>query len=52
MNLADSISHYQEFELEYYQFDPDVLALFNITSETALARISEKFKEAFSLVQF
>ena len=52
VNLADSISHYQEFELEYYQFDPDVLALFNITSETALARISEKFKEAFSLVQF
>lgn len=52
VNLADSISHYQEFELEYYQFDPDVLALFNIASETALARISEKFKEAFSLVQF
>lgn len=52
VNLADAISHYQEFELEYYQFDPDVLALFNIASETALARISEKFKEAFSLVQF
>lgn len=52
VNLADSITHYQEFELEYYQFDPDVLALFNIASETALARISEKFKEAFSLVQF
>lgn len=52
VNLADAISHYQEFELEYYQFDPDVLALFNITSENALARISEKLKEAFSLVQF
>ena len=52
VNLADAISHYQEFELEYSQFDPDVLALFNIASETALARISEKFKEAFSLVQF
>lgn len=52
VNLADAISHYQEFELEYYQFDPDVLALFNIASENALARISEKLKEAFSLVQF
>ena len=52
MNLADSICHYQEYELEYYQIDPEVLARFNITSEAGFVRISEKLQEAFVQLQF
>ncbi len=52
VNLADSICHYQEYELEYYQIDPEVLARFNITSEAGFVRISEKLQEAFVQLQF
>lgn len=52
VNLADSISHYQNNELEFYQIDPDVLAAFNITTEAGFSRISEKLQEAFSQIQF
>ena len=52
VNLADSICHYQEHELEYYQIDPEVLATFNINSEAGFMRISEKLQDAFVQIQF
>lgn len=51
VNLADSIVHYQDFEMDYYQIDSDVLAFFGITNETALVRISEKLHKAFEQTQ-
>lgn len=51
VNIADAICHYQEFEMDYYQIDSDVLKFFKITSETNLVRISEKLMEAFKQSQ-
>ena len=45
--LADMISHYETHEVDYYQFDLDVLRTFNIGSETQLQKISEKLSGAF-----
>lgn len=45
--LSDMISHYQTMEVDYYQFDPDVLAMFHITSEQQLQKISDRLKSAF-----
>ena len=46
--LADMISHYQTHEVDYYQFDLDVLKMFEISSEKQLQTISEKLATAFS----
>ena len=45
--LADMISHYQTHEVDYYQFDLDVLKMFGIASESQLSKISEKLRLAF-----
>ncbi len=45
--LSDMISHYQVHEVDYYQFDVDVLAMFHITSESQLQKISERMEKAF-----
>ena len=45
--LADMISHYQTHEVDYYQFDLDVLKMFGIGSESQLSKISEKLFAAF-----
>ncbi|WP_407426662.1 HDOD domain-containing protein [Treponema sp.] len=45
--LADMISHYETNEVDYYQFDLDVLKTFNIQSESQLRKISEKLSAAF-----
>jgi len=49
--LSDMLSHYQTKEVDYYQFDPDVLALFHITNEAQLQKISERLEEAFKAEQ-
>ncbi len=45
--LADMICHYQTGEVDYYQFDLDVLKMFGIGSENQLKKISEKLSSAF-----
>lgn len=45
--LADMISHYQTNEVDYYQFDTDVLSLFNIKTEMQLKTISDRLEKAF-----
>ena len=45
--LSDMIAHYQIKEVDYYQFDPNVLSLFHITSEVQMQKISERLEEAF-----
>ncbi len=47
--LADMISHYETHEVDYYQFDLDVLKLFGIGSETQLQKISGKLSSAFKV---
>ena len=47
VNFADALCHYQDFEIDYYQFDSATLQRFNITSEVQLSKISEKLKAAF-----
>lgn len=47
INFADALCHYQEYEIDYYQFDSGVLQRFKITSEAQLSKISEKLKDAF-----
>ena len=41
------ICHYQTGEVDYYQFDLDVLKMFGIGSENQLKKISEKLSSAF-----
>ena len=45
--LADMITHYETHEVDYYQFDLDVLKLFGIGSESQLRKISDKLSAAF-----
>ena len=45
--LADMLAHYEIREVDYYQFDLDVLKMFKIGNEAQLAKISEKLKAAF-----
>ena len=45
--FADMLANYQSKEVEYYQFDEDILALFNIESEEQLKKISEKLETSF-----
>jgi len=45
--LSDMLAHYQTREVDFYQFDPDVLAMFHITSEDQLQKVSERLEDAF-----
>lgn len=45
--LADMITHYETHEVDYYQFDLDVLKMFGIGSESQLQKISDKLSAAF-----
>lgn len=45
--LADMIAHFETHEVDYYQFDLDVLKLFGISSESQLRKISDKLTAAF-----
>ena len=52
VNLADAMCHYQEYELEYYQIDSEILAVFGINSESGFVKISEKLQNAFRKIEF
>ena len=45
--LADMLTHYETQEVDYYQFDLDVLKMFGIGSEDQLRKISNKLSTAF-----
>ena len=45
--LSDMIVHYQTGEVDFYQFDPDVLNMFHISGEAQLQKISNRLKQAF-----
>jgi putative nucleotidyltransferase with HDIG domain len=45
--LADMLAHYETHEVDYYQFDLDVLTMFGISSEKQLSIISNKLSTAF-----
>lgn len=46
--LSDMLAHYQTGEVDFYQFDSDVLAMFHITGEEQLQKISARLETAFS----
>ena len=45
--LSDMLVHYHSKEVDYYQFEPEVLAMFNITSEQQLQKILDRLEKAF-----
>ncbi|WP_443740754.1 HDOD domain-containing protein [Treponema berlinense] len=45
--LSDMLAHYQEKDIDFYQFDQEVLAKFHITNESQLQKISESLEKAF-----
>lgn len=46
--LADMMAHYTDKTVDYYQFDPEILAMFKITSEDQVKKIVERMEKAFS----
>lgn len=46
--LANMISNYQTGTVEYYQFDPEILAAFKITREEQLTMLSDRLSENYS----
>lgn len=49
--MANMISHYQDEEIEFYQFDSDILQLLNIDTKEQLDKISERLQAAFAKSQ-
>lgn len=49
--MANMISHYEKGEIEFYQFDPDVLLIMKIETKEQLDKISERLKTAFTKSQ-
>ena len=45
--LSDMLAHYQEKDIDFYQFDQEVLANFHITNEIQLQKISNSLEKAF-----
>ena len=41
------LAHYQEKDIDFYQFDQEVLANFHITNEIQLQKISDSLEKAF-----
>ena len=46
--LADMMVHYTNHDVDYYQFDDDVLVTLGIKNEQQLAKICQRLEEAFS----
>ena len=40
--------HYETGEVDFYQFDPDVLMHFRITAEDQMKKIVERLSKAFA----
>ena len=39
--------HYSENDIEYYQFDPEILKEFRVENEEQLKKIAERLEKAF-----
>lgn len=46
--LSDMIAHYQTHEVDFYQFDSDILSLFHIQDEETLQKISVQLQDVFN----
>lgn len=46
--LSDLMVHYEAGEVDFYQFDPDVLSLFRITAEDQMKNIVNRLSRAFT----
>lgn len=49
--FADLIIHYSDKDIEYYQIEPKLLQLFNVTSEAHLQKICSSFQKGFAAEQ-
>ncbi len=47
IHVADLLTYYQLNQVQFYQFDPEILAMFRITTEAQLNKISTSLLEAF-----
>lgn len=47
VNLADMMAHYNNHSVDFYQFDPSILEMFNITSEVQIKNMTEKMENVF-----
>lgn len=47
ISMADMLSFYATGEIEFYQFSPSLLALFNITTEEQLKALSDRLSDAY-----
>ena len=45
--LSDLLTYYQRGEVSFYQFDAEILALFRITNEEQLKKVSDHLLQAF-----
>ncbi|WP_428770304.1 HDOD domain-containing protein [Treponema sp. HNW] len=45
--FANMLAHYRDEEIEFYQFDPDILKEFKVENEEQLKKISERLEKAF-----
>ena len=50
--LADMLAHFQREEVDFYQFDKEVLNSFHITTQSQLKMISEKLASEFAKEPF
>lgn len=46
--LADMMVHYADHEVDFYQFDSDVLKLFGLKNEQQVAKITDRLSSAFT----
>ena len=46
--LSDMMTHYETGEVDFYQFDPDVLALFHISAEEQVKKICARLSQSFN----
>lgn len=46
--LSDMMVHYETGEVDFYQFDPDILLQFRITAEEQMKKIVERLSKAFA----
>ena len=45
--FANMLVHYSENDIEYYQFDPEILKEFRVENEEQLKKIAERLEKAF-----
>ena len=49
--LANMLAHYENEDIEFYQFDNELLQKFNLTTKEKLDTVSDRLKTAFEKEQ-